>query len=160
MEEPPFELTIYGAISIIGLTDKVMDFLGPNSVSRRYVGTRTFHRFYLFDLVDPSYLHTRTHLGAEVWEWWENGYDYDPIAWLDYRHGWRCYLCNSDPKFLEWKRVACVDMYFLRYKAYLPRTEEVSNYIRTNWFFWSRWVCFDCSLLFDCEDHFPIEAVD
>ena len=171
MEARHFELAIYGTISTLGVTAKVIDFLGRNSLSRRYVGTRTKHTFYLFALhrplgvsstdPDEEVWHSGSHRGVEQWEWWTSNDDIGGTALprIPRRPGC-CDLCNSGPPPLQWKRVVCVDMSLLRYVPILPSNEEVAKRIDSHWYFRSRWVCPECSIVFVCDDHFPLGPVD
>ena len=161
MRERSAELVIPEGMLILEIADKVIAFLGDTSVSKKYVGTLAFHGFYLFDIDWP--LHA-THVAVEAWEWWTNNNDIHradigriALHGVPLTGPRSCDLCNSDPTYLQWRRVACVDMNLQRYVSLLPNTQMVAKWVDRNWGFMSRWICHDCSTAFLCEDPFPVD---
>ena len=165
MRARPAELVIPEGMLIHEIADKVIAFLGDTSVSKKYVGTRAFHRFYLLDSDWAGWLGLADmNLGWEAWDWWTNNddihrSDIGGIALPGVPHccGWSCDLCNSDPTYLQWRRVGYVDMHLQRYVTFLPCTRMVDKWVDGNWGFMSRWICHDCSTAFLCEDPFPVD---
>ena len=163
MRERPVELAIPDAITRIpALTHKVMGFHGDTNVSKRYVGTRTLYRFYVFN-DDANHEYTNAfhhHEAVEEWEWWKIGCRFrDPELheeeivgsfWSpNFGWPWRCYMCNSEPTKVLYRRVAYADLYFHRYIKRLPREPRVKRFLDENLRFMDRWICLDCADLLE-----------
>ena len=181
MTERPVELAIPGTILIPVLTDMVMGFLGDTNVSRRYGGTRTLYRFYVFEV--PRVPLFARHVAVEAWEWWEAwewlirtpATDVDAEAWFRFEDrretgglinplvphagGWRCYMCNVGHKALQWKMVFYAEIYLHRYFRFLPILHCVKKRLFENMRFMNRWICSDCVFLFRWEDTWTLPPV-
>ena len=156
MAEQPVEQTIPHLIDTLGLTDHVIGFIGDTNVSRTYgISRRRWYRFYVLAFWEDV-------AAVEAWEWWTNGYDPDrsdiggiALPWVPHCSGWPCYMCNSGPTYLQWRGVAYVDLYLHRYIKRLPSEARVQKLIADNILFRSRWICHDCSYIFECENNWP-----